>query len=47
MNEVFLIGKLIEDVEYKFMLQKRKNILKNGRLILEQVQLKCKQAFNF
>ena len=25
MNEVFIIGKLIEDVEYKFMLQKRKN----------------------
>ena len=25
MNDVFLIGKLIEDVEYKFMLQKRKN----------------------
>ena len=25
MNEVFLIGKVIEDIEYKFMLKKRKN----------------------
>ena len=25
MNEVFLIGKVIEDTEYKFMLKKRKN----------------------
>ena len=25
MNEVFLIGKVIEDIEYKFMIKKRKN----------------------
>ena len=25
MNEVFLIGKVIEDIEYKFMLKKQKN----------------------
>ena len=25
MNEVFLLGKVIEDIEYKFMLKKRKN----------------------
>ena len=25
MNEVFLMGKVIEDIEYKFMLKKRKN----------------------
>ena len=24
MNEVFLIGKVIEDIEYKFMLEKNK-----------------------
>ncbi len=25
MNEVFLIGKVIEDIEYKFMIKKQKN----------------------
>jgi len=24
MNEVFLIGRLLEDVEYRFMIEKRK-----------------------
>lgn len=31
MNEVFLIGKLIENVEYKFMLEKRKNSQSNSK----------------
>ena len=41
MNEVFIIGKLIEDVEYKFMLQKRKNSKSNIKTrIIRQNKIK-------
>ena len=37
MNEVFLIGKVMEKVEYKFMLAKRKNSQsKNKTRIIRQ-----------
>ena len=41
MNEVFLIGKVIKEVEYRFMLEKGKNAKAEIKLeLLDKTQLK-------